>query len=378
MLLLTPPAAGADLGTEDSLTSVEVHGFVSQGFILTSGNEYLAPGSTRGSFEFSELGINFNKRLTDTLSVGVQLFAQDLGRLGDYKPKLDWYHIDYRWRDWLGLRVGRLKIPYGLHNEIHDVDSARVPILLPGSVYPLQNRDTLFAQTGAELHGFVRMPGLGALDYRLFGGTMFIDPKSLTAPGGGLELQIDVPYVLGGRLLWETPLDGLRLGISIQAFRLETTAFITGIMAPVLIGNDALLWVASAEYALQELMLTAEYARWDTKQRSDTPELSPPLDPSSERAYAMATYRLTPWLHPGAYYSLLFPNLPNREGRENVQHDLAATLRFDINAYWLVKLEGHYMSGTAGLENPIRTGPSNIATAEPRWGAFFLKTTGYF
>ena len=30
-----------------------------------------------------------------------------------------------------------------------------------------------------------------------------------------------------------------------------------------------------------------------------------------------------------------------------MQHDVAATLRFDINSHWLVKLEGHYMTGTA-------------------------------
>jgi hypothetical protein len=92
----------------------------------------------------------------------------------------------------------------------------------------------------------------------------------------------------------------------------------------------------------------------------------------------MATYRLTPWLHPGAYYSLYFPTTDDREGRENIQHDVAATLRFDINTHWLVKLEGHYMAGTAGLTNPLVLDTVDNSDADAYWAAFFLKTTGYF
>ena len=55
----------------------------------------------------------------------------------------------------------------------------------------------------------------------------------------------------------------------------------------------------------------------------------------------MGAYRLRPWLTPGVYYSALYPNVDDRDGRDAYQHDLAATLRFDITANWLFKLEGH-------------------------------------
>jgi hypothetical protein len=376
-LLLASPARAADLGSEDRPPWLEAHGFASQGFILTLKNDYLAEKTKDGSFEFSELGINFTKDLTESLRMGVQFFAQDLGQSGNYKPVIDWFYLDYRWQNWLGFRAGRLKIPYGLHNEIQDVDSARVPVLLPQSVYPLQARQFLFAQTGAELYGFARFASLGALDYRLFAGTIFIDADSLTPAGTTFDVRFHVPYVAGGRLLWETPLEGLRLGGSAEALRLETTAFVPGI-APIEITNHSWLWVVSAEYGVDDLMLTAEYSRWDTRQRSNAPALSPPIRSLSERAYVMATYRITPWLQPGAYYSVLFPNVYQREGRENRQHDWAATLRFDINRYWLVKLEGHYLAGTAGLDNPLRLATQNLAAADRYWAAFLLKTTAYF
>lgn len=375
--LLSSEVEAAQLGSEGSVASVEVHGFVSQGFIFTLRNDYLATDSTSGSFDFSEVGINFTKELTENLQLGLQLFAQNLGDSGNYTPEADWFYIAYRWQDWLGLRAGRLKIPYGLYNEIQDVDSARVPVMLPGSVYPVQSREILFAHTGAELYGFLRMPSLGALEYRVFGGSIFLDADSLTPPGAPLELDFHVPYVVGGRLLWETPLDGLRVGASVEAVRLETTVFVPTIPT-FLITGQSWLWVASAEYLVSDLSLSAEYSRWTTKQRSDNPTLSPALDDVSERAYAMASYRVTPWIQPGAYYSLLFPNAETREGREDVQHDLAMTLRFDMNHHWLFKLEGHFMSGTAGLLNPLRVNPVDISTADRYWAAFFLKTTAHF
>src|SRR5258706_165529 len=202
--------------TDRSSSPLEVHGFVSQGFIKSTANNYLA-NSERGSFDFTEVGLNFTKTLTDRLRVGVQLFARDLGPLGNYKPQFDWFYLDYHFEDWLGLRAGRTKIPFGPYNETNDIDAALVPILLPQSVYPVQNRDYLLAQTGGELYGNVPLPGAGALEYRAYGGTLFVDASSslTTIP------DLSVPYLAGGRLMWQTPLEGLQVGGSVQALRLD-------------------------------------------------------------------------------------------------------------------------------------------------------------
>ena len=78
----------------------------------------------------------------------------ELGTLGNFNVKADWYYLDYRVRDWLGVRAGRLKIAYGLYNDVSDIDAARAPALLPSSVYPFTNREYLLAQTGGELYGY--------------------------------------------------------------------------------------------------------------------------------------------------------------------------------------------------------------------------------
>ena len=375
-LLMVPRSAAAlGLGEEGSLTSVDVHAFVSQGFILTKANNYLADDTTHGSFQFSEVGINFTKTLTDRMRIGVQLFAEDFGSTGNYDAKVDWAYVDYRFADWLGVRAGRVKIPFGLYNEVNDIDSARVPILLPQSVYPEQNRNFLLAQTGAEIYGYVHMRPAGALEYRLYGGTIFIDPSAAT-PGPLQISSLAVPYLAGGRVMWEPPIEGLRLGGSVQMLRLDVN--LVAAMMPVTVRAPVVLAVGSVEYAAGDLLLAAEYSRWDNHTDSSNPAIIPSSpDTASERGYAMASYRAAPWFQPGVYYSVLFPNTALRDGRENVQHDVATTLRFDLNDHWLFKVEGHYMVGTAALTSS-QNGNVPLSELTPGWGVLLLKTTGYF
>lgn len=58
-----------EVGAEGELP-VEVHGFISQGFIKSTQNEYLAKSKNFGSFEFSEIGFNFTKVLAPDLRAG--------------------------------------------------------------------------------------------------------------------------------------------------------------------------------------------------------------------------------------------------------------------------------------------------------------------
>ena len=53
--------------------TIDIHGFVSQGFLYSSANNYLAR-SADGSFEMTEVGVNFTVTLTDQLRAGMQLF----------------------------------------------------------------------------------------------------------------------------------------------------------------------------------------------------------------------------------------------------------------------------------------------------------------
>lgn len=374
-------ASAADIAFGDE-RKVEVHGFVSPGFVFTTGNNYLAR-SKRGSFEFSEVGLNFTVPLTDKLRTGVQLFARDLGPTGNYAPRADWFYLDYRFEDWLGIRAGRVKIPFGLYNDTVDIDAGRVPVLLPQSIYSITNRDFLLAQTGGEIYGRIRMGRAGAFEYRLYGGTIFLDVRTQTTVSSEIS-DVDVPYVVGERLMWETPIEGLRLGGSLQAVKLDFSYVIPPNQLGIIPGPGNLefpivLSVGSVEYMRDRLQLAAEYGRW--RGHLETTHPYPGIDPRkeivNERAYVMGSYRLTDWFVPGLYYSVIYPDVDNRSGRDKSTHDVAGTLRFDVNSWWLVKLEGHFISGTADLNSALNDGRP-LTSLEQNWGAFFVKTTAHF
>lgn len=382
-------AFSAHAAAQEEPSDLQIHGFVSQGFIKTTSNNYLGPTArAQGSFDFTEVGINFTKPLSDKLRVGIQIFAHDLGPQGNYVPQLDWYYLDYRFFDWLGLRAGKTKLPWGLYNEANDVDAGRVPILLPQSVYPVANRESLFAQTGAELYGDVPLgSGGGSLEYRAYGGTIFLNTADASEKLKGFE----VPYELGGRLMWHTPLPGLQVGGSAQAVRFnlsyaptadEAMAYQAAGLLPadyngtISIKFPIQLLVASAEYQMERLSVAAEFGRDYASYK--TTLLSPEVKATSTAYYLMAAYQVKPWFTPGLYFSTLLPNtqMPVHK-RSTYQRDLAATLRFDITPNWLVKLEGHYMHGTGGLRADLNDNKP-LDSLDKNWGVFLVKTTCYF
>jgi predicted porin len=130
------------------------------------------------------------------------------------------------------------------------------------------------------------------------------------------------------------------------------------------------------EYQLQELLLAAEFARDYATYK--TTLLLPEVPTTVQGFYVMGSYQVRPWFTPGLYYSVLFPNIeqPIRK-RSTYQHDVAMTLRYDLTPNWLVKLEGHYMHGTAALTSALN-GNQPLDDLSKNWGVFLLKTTGYF
>ena len=130
--------------------AVQVHGFISQGYMQSTENDFL--GHTHeGTFEFNEFGINFSTELTDELRVGMQFFARDLGLLGNGELLVDWAYGDYKWKNWLGIRAGKIKMPLGLYNEYRDLDLARTNIFMPQGVYNETWRSTFNAIKGIDM-----------------------------------------------------------------------------------------------------------------------------------------------------------------------------------------------------------------------------------
>lgn len=351
-------------------TSLQIHGFASQGALVTSDNNYLAH-TERGSLEFTEAGINFTKVLDDRLSAGLQLFARDLGPTGSYAAMFDWLYLDYRWRDWLGLRAGRVKLPFGLYNDTTDIDAAQPVILLPQAVYPATSRNFQLAQTGIELYGYYPLGSAGALDYRAYAGTLYLSIPD----ANGIHVEaLEVPYIVGGRVLWETPIEGLRIGASLLDGEIEG-AYSVAMPAPTEVSFElrSTGWLSSIEYLRDDVLVAAEYGR--SYARSAIGPTA--MRATAEHGYGLAGYRWRPWLQSTVYGSVLHPDVRQRSGREHHQYDAAAAVRFDVSPHWIVKLEAHYLRGTAALSSELN-GDRPLSALVDQWWLAAAKTTVYF
>jgi hypothetical protein len=373
------PAFEFELGKK---ISIDVHGFLSQGYLQSNHNNFLAD-TEEGTFEFREYGINVSSDLTDQLHVGAQVFGRDLGDYGNNKIILDWGFVDYRFQDWLGIQVGRMKAVFGLYNETRDIDMVRTGIFLPESIYNDAWRETLTAVDGIGIYGTLSLKSLGSLSYQGQWGKVNIEPDGGFAKYINDTIRLDVRdieiqkmFLAGVEWTPAPPIDGLRLRWSWNiggfdeegATSLDPFWQIQGVPPglPLSYHADLNIHVVSAEYRWGNLVLAAETflpAGYDHRLEISLPGLGTDtlFDESSDPAgyYASAAYSFTEWLELGILYSVFYRTADDKDGeqyeadtgylypRHNAWlKDTALTARFDIFENWVIKAEGHFMNGT--------------------------------
>ena len=198
---------------------------------------------------------------------------------------------------------------------------------------------------------------------------------TLPDPPGLHFTDITVPWLVGGRVFWETPVEGLRAGVSALAGEIDAQYQMTAM--PTLTGLDVTLvqqnWLGSLEYATDGFLFQAEY-QWSHSHVTNGPQVQ---WTRAEGMYGLASYHWRPWLQTTLYYSLLYPNLRDTSGPDHHQHDAAASVRFDITSHWILKLEAHYLRGTAVLDSALNVGIAREDLAN-QWALFAVKTTVYF
>lgn len=386
--------------------SLRINGFISQGYINSAGNNFLAD-SLAGTTEFYEAGITFNARVSDRLRVGFQLLSRDLGEEGDGRVVLDWGMGDYHFRDWLGVRLGKIQLPLGLYNQGRDSDVLRPMVFLPQSIYDENKRNLLVSAAGGGLYGNLPVGGLGDLDYQLYygevsfpedsghaRGNLLISQRLAQSKGLGSVTDIDFNnrYVYGGALVLNTPIRGLRLGASFfegkTDFALTLDRYVdpeTGqtIVAPSTgegEGHNDDFMIFSLEYSRPSLLLAAEYSEFANRREILGVQVP---GGTSQAWYVQFSYRLGDRLTFSVLYDEYWADKDDRGGKTFVRQnqpaflgwrkDLGVGLRFDVSDNWLLKAEWHTVDG-AGLGLPVY----NPQGVEEEWSYYVLKTYFFF
>jgi hypothetical protein len=339
----------------------QVHGFAAQGFSVSHGNEFYGD-SRHGSSDFYELGLSGAVALRPHLLFAAQGLMRRAGATDTEGLRLDYAQAGYEFlsstQAQAGLRLGRVKNPYGLYNDTRDVVFTRPGIALPDAVY-LENiglRSLLFSGNGAQLYGNVTVGEhqvSAEVNYDL---DHEANNKQKLQITGGLplpnDLKIDDFYA--ARVVDDWNGGRLRLAASYLHARL---ALEPDQSLPFSGAETFGSWVFSTQYNLQSVSLTGEYFLSFVKGGTN---FGGPIDNSGDGFYLQADWRVAPAWTAVLRYSASFADRHDRDGRAfatqtggdryaRFAHDEMLGLRWLVGAHWGFWIEGHLIQGEAGV-----------------------------
>lgn len=321
-----PPAAAIEL--QDGKLSI--NGYGSWGYGATNLNEYTIAGHG-GDFDAGEFALALTSRLSDRAVAAAQLhFSPEHTGLS-----LDWAFGEWRFSDLFRVRAGVLKHPFGIFGEVVNVGTLRPFFLIPASVYGATEISGS-GVNGLALSGVIH-PGKGwELSYDLYGGSLKLHveeviPKVLQQaqgtlqPGGTLGIEVEeTKYILGGRLIVATPLEGFEVRLSTYGTPVHEQN------GPRIVVGPSLQYTGEAFSARLEYFYFWE----DGSQRANA-------------AYAEAAYFLTERFQIGAraeIYDTTSFEFPG--GSSLFEHrEVAATFNYWFDPGLVVKLSVHAIDG---------------------------------
>jgi hypothetical protein len=370
----------------------QVHGFLSQAYILTSDNDVFGNSDEAGgSFDFTETGINASWLATGRLQLSTQILYRRAGQGNEGDIALDYGLVDYSVftgpEYHLGIRLGRIKNPLGLYNDTRDVAFTRPSILLPQSIYFDRTRQLALSADGGQIYGRYGgdwgdllfefgpiFPQVGAQDVeRAFLG--------IDRPG---QPDNDLSYI--GRITYERDAGRWRFALSAADVNFDYEPRSPPVTDPGLARFELepgqirfRPWIFSGQYNGERWTFTAEYAI----RHADFEQFGPRLplgEFDGESYYFQVQYRFNPSWQVVARYDALFPDRDDRDGTEfkaqtgrpantRFAKDWTVGVRYDVTGWMMLRAEYHRVNGTAWLPPQDNPDPT---TLEREWDLFAL------
>ncbi len=363
-------------------SELQLHGFLTQGMVTTSDNNFLGQSNKKVSTDFREIGVNASLRATADVQVSVGLLSHKAGATDNGNVRLDYGLVDWTVssseQGRSGIRLGRVKASYGLYNRTRDVAFTRPSILLPQSIYFERTRNLAVAADGAELY----------LDRNYEAGSLFVT-FALGKPEIGSEASKVALVGLTPNGRFESKLvpifnviyegDGGKYRLGFTAVQLDTS-YNPGVRDVLQAGQLKFTpKIFSAQYNAESWSLTSEFALRPTSIRNFGPNA---LDATAhgQSYYIQGSYRLAPKWEALLRYDVLYADSADRDGKAyaaatrrpgftRFSKDWTAGMRFDLTPEFMLRAEYHSIDGTGYL--PVQDNPNPLAL-ERRWDMFML------
>ncbi len=381
--LVATPVMANDMAGPD----YHIQGFAAQGLIGSTNNNFFGKSRDDVSTEFTEAGLHGMWRPLASLSLSGQLLYRQAGATDEDGLRLDYAQADWQFVNTdatqLGIKLGKVKLPYGLYNETRDVPFTRPGILLPQSVYLDNSRDLLIAAPGVFLHGS-HVHDYGTIDYSIGWirpnfGSESVEYSFLgnTRPG-----KLKGQDSLASRLRWDTPTDST-LMLTYVDTRIDYAPGRTDTLNAGNIHFRNLL--ATVQQRLGTVTLTAEYGE-PRGEFNDFGAALPNNVRTAQGLYLQGEWRFAPAWEVMLRHELIYRDKTDKSGRRfqaatglpahtMYMRDWVMGLRWDVTPSLMLRTEYHHLNGTGLLPGPDNP---NFFSREQRWNMWLLQAAYRF
>jgi len=305
-------------------------GFGYKDYRQTTANIYEG-ADKRGTWDNGIIALVMSANLSDKDTVWAQIESQP-----SQPTEFTWAYLDHRFNDDLSVRVGIIKMPYGIYNEYIDNKALQLSAVRP-SAYSFRADMVHDAYQGIGIDWTK-----GSLFSQLMYGKIYTPPGNgaLTDAFGGRDRQY-----IGTRFTWSTPIEGLRFMFSSWDGQVEDNTGITH-TPPLGTLHHELRRMYSMEYLVGNLDLKSEHnfhlVPGITADPANNVAAAPGLGTTGW--YVQAGYKmgaLTPYVR---YDNFVgddsIPNDPTSYEKEWV-----LGLNYKINSNMNARIEDHFIHG---------------------------------
>lgn len=379
--------AMADWNSGSWRETLQIHGFLEQGFVLSSDNRFYGD-SQHGSFDLTSIGLNTSVHPFPNLSFAMQGLYRRSGEQMPEDLRLDYALMDvtaYDSTDFrTGLRLGRVKIPLGLYNETRDAPFTRPSIFLPQSIYFDRTRNFGMAMDGGQWYSELNHP---------IGDFSFIVNIGQSIPDSSLEftlLRSNRPGKFKGDF---SAITQIAYDYEGGLFRIVVSAGLMNMVYDK--GRDPVLksgtfkyqpYLFGFQYNGDKVSLTAEYAIRNVTIKDFGQNIRGDHENNGESYYFQAGYKINRHIELLARYDVLYTDVSDRYGKkigrnENTpghaffSKDWTAGIRINVTEDLMVRAEYHRVHGTGWLS---RAENRNLNDNKRDWDLFAIEAAYQF
>jgi hypothetical protein len=330
---------------------LQLHGFANWGAGHSDGGSY-EYASKRGYVDAGTFALIFDAVPAPNVTVVAQLGFNGLGH-DVTEPKLDILFAQYTFSDALKFNIGRVKQPFGHYTEIFDVGTAHNMLALPHGVYDVSGMMGEVYNGVGLTGGVFQANGAWGLRYDGYVGDLTIVTRRPWEFDPSEHTRL-FHEVLGGRVIVDTPISGLSLGVSGYTGHLDDSTDVDS-------GERHDVIAAQAEWLSGRYGMRAELA---TQSENGVRE---------NAGYLEATLRLSEDTQLAGRYDASRASGEDALGAPSslLRHsDIGGGVNFWVASGFVLRAEYHNVTGNRFI-SPLRVSPLGKRTNVLQFGSQF-------